>query len=46
VFPAQVTNNPNLTMHVVGEIAAVQLAGRAGVATPARRHERVVLVKR
>jgi choline dehydrogenase len=35
VFPAHVTNNPNLTVHVVGEIAAAVLAGRAGVTTAA-----------
>jgi choline dehydrogenase-like flavoprotein len=27
VFPVHVTNNPNLTVHVVGEVAARILAG-------------------
>ena len=28
VFPVHVTNNPNLTVHVVGEVAARILTGR------------------
>jgi choline dehydrogenase len=28
VFPMHVTNNPNLTCHVVGEVAAARISGR------------------
>ena len=28
VFPAHVTNNPNVTVHMVGEVAAARISGR------------------